>query len=43
MLSEKQIKKIYDNAKEDYLKTTMTINKTDSDAAVENADEKNEK
>ena len=43
LLSEKQIKKIYDNAKEDYLKTTMTINKTDSDAAVENADEKNEK
>ena len=38
MLSEKQIKKIYDNAKEDYLKTAMTINKTDSDAAVENTD-----
>ena len=43
MLSEKQIKEKYDNAKEDYLKTAIKINKTDLDAAVENADEKNEK
>ena len=43
MLSEKQIKETYDNAKEDYLKTAIKINKTDLDAAVENADEKNEK
>ena len=43
LLSEKQIKKTYDDAKEDYLKTAMTINKTDLDAAVENADTKNEK
>ena len=43
LLSEKQIKKTYDDAKEDYLKTAMTINKTDLDAAVENADIKNEK
>ena len=43
MLSEKQIKETYDNAKEDYLKTAIKINQTDLDAAVENADEKNEK
>ena len=43
MLSENQIKETYDNAKEDYLKTAIKINKTDLDAAVENADEKNEK
>ena len=43
MLGEKQIKETYDNAKEDYLKTAIKINKTDLDAAVENADEKNEK
>ena len=43
MLSKKQIKETYDNAKEDYLKTAIKINKTDLDAAVENADEKNEK
>ena len=43
MLSEKQIKETYDNAKEDYLKTAIKINKTDLDAAVENVDEKNEK
>ena len=43
LLSEKQIKKTYDDANEDYLKTAMTINKTDLDAAVENADTKNEK
>ena len=43
MLSEKQIKETYDNAQEDYLKTAIKINKTDLDAAVENADEKNEK
>ena len=43
MLSEKQIKETYDNAKEDYLKTAIKINKTDLDVAFENADEKNEK
>ena len=43
MLNEKQIKETYDNTKEDYLKTAIKINKTDLDAAVENADEKNEK
>ena len=40
-LKNKEISKLYDEAKEDYLQTVMTINKTDLDAAVENADEKN--
>ena len=43
MLSKKQIKRAYHDAKEDYLKTAMTINKTDLDATVENADEENKK
>ena len=40
--NEKKINKIYDT-KEDYLKTAITINKTDLNAAIENAGEKNEK
>ena len=43
MLSEKEIDKVYNDTKEDYLKTSITINKTDLGAAIENADEKNEK
>ena len=43
MLSKKQTKKTYDDAKKDYLKTAMTINITDLDAEVENADKKKEK
>ena len=43
LLSKKQIEKTYDDAKEDYLKTAMTINKTDLDAAVENAKHKKPK
>ena len=39
-LKNKEISKLYDETKEDYLQTAMTINKTDLDAAVENADEK---
>ena len=41
--SEKEINKTYDDAKEEYLKTAITINKTDLDAAIENADGKNKK
>ena len=41
--SEKEIHKTYDDAKEEYLKTAITINKTDLDAAIENADDKNKK
>ena len=40
LLSEKEINKIYNETKEDYLKTAVTINKTDLDAAIENADKK---
>ena len=43
MLSEKEIDKVYNDTKEDYLKTSITINKTDLGAAIENANEKNEK
>ena len=43
LVNEKEINKIYNDTKEDYLKTAITINKTDLDAAIENADEKNEK
>ena len=43
LLNEKEINKIYNDTKEDYLKTAITINKTDLDAAIENADGKNEK
>ena len=43
LLSKKQAKKTYDDAKKGYLKTAMTINKTDLDAEVENADKENEK
>ena len=38
----KEINKLYDEAKEHYLQTAITINKTDLDAAVENAEKKNE-
>ena len=41
--SEKEINKTYDDAKEEYLKTAITINKTDLDAAIENADDKTKK
>ena len=41
--SKKEINKAYDDAKEEYLKTAITTNKTDLDAAVENADDKNKK
>ena len=40
-LKTKEINKIYDVEKEDYLQTAITINKTDLDAAVENAEESN--
>ena len=43
LLGEKEINKIYNETKEDYLKTAVTINKTDLDATIENADKKNEK
>ena len=43
LLNEKRINKICNDTKEDYLKTAITINKTDLDAAIENADGKNEK
>ena len=33
----------YDDAKEEDLKTTITINKTDLDAATKNADNKNKR
>ena len=41
--SKKEINKTYDNSKEEYLKTAITINKTDLDAAIENTDDKNKK
>ena len=41
--SEKEINKTYDDSKEEYLKTGITINKTDLDAAIENVDNKNKK
>ena len=40
-LKTKEINKIYDEEKENYLQTEITINKTDLDAAVENAEESN--
>ena len=40
-LKSKEINKIYDEEKENYLQTAITINKTDLDAAVENAEENN--
>ena len=43
LLSEKEINKIYNETKEDYLKTAVTINKTDLDATIENADKKKRK
>ena len=41
LLTEKEINETYDDIKENYLKTAMTINKSDLDATNENADEKN--
>ena len=41
--SKKVVNKTYNDAKEEYLKTAITINKTDLDAAIENADDKNKK
>ena len=41
--SKKEINKTTDDAKEEYLKTAITINKTDLDAAIENVDDKNKK
>ena len=40
-LKTKEINQIYDEEKENYLQTAITINKTDLDAAVENAEESN--
>ena len=40
-LKSKEINKIYDEEKENYLQTAITINKTDLDAVVENAEESN--
>ena len=40
-LKTKEINNIYDEEKENYLQTAITINKTDLDAAVENAEESN--
>ena len=40
-LKTKEINKIYDEEKESYLLTAIKINKTDLDAAVENAEESN--
>ena len=40
-LKTKEINKIYDEEKKNYLQTAITINKTDLDAAVENAEENN--
>ena len=36
-IKTEEINKLYDEAKKDYLKTAMTMNKPDLDAAVENA------
>ena len=41
--SEKEINKTYNDSKEEYLKTAITIDNTDLDAAIENADNKNKK
>ena len=41
--SKKEINKTYDDSKEEYLKTAITTNKTDLDAAIENTDDKNKK
>ena len=46
LTQKKKINKTYDDIKENYLKTALTINKIDLDAAIGdavNADEKNEK
>ena len=40
-LKTKEINKIYDEDKENYLQTAITINKADLDATVENAEESN--
>ena len=40
-LKTKETNKIYDEKKENYLQTAITINKTDLDAAFENAEESN--
>ena len=40
-LKTKEINKIYDEEKENFLQTAISINKTDLDAAVENAEESN--
>ena len=40
-LKTKEINKIYDEEKENYLQTAITINKTDLDAADKNAEESN--
>ena len=41
--SEKEINKTYDDSKEEYLKTAITIHETDLDAATKNADNKSKK
>ena len=40
-LKTKEINEIYDEEKANYLQTAITINKTDLDPAVENAEESN--
>ena len=40
-LKTKEINKIYDEEKENFLQTAISINETDLDAAVENAEESN--
>ena len=40
-LKTKEINKIYDEVKEKFLQTAITIKKTDLDVAVENAEESN--
>ena len=40
-LKTKEINSIYDEEKENYLQAAITINKTDLDVAVENAEESN--
>ena len=40
-LKTKEINKIYDEKKENYLQTAITINQTDFEAAVESAEESN--
>ena len=41
--SKKEINKTYNDSEEQYLKTTITINKADLDVAIENVDDKNKK